>query len=362
MAGCFGKIFKRNSSIKGRIEMKKQKIFYLDFIRVLSMFMIVTYHFYAHFAENNITGVTTLFANGRWGMIGVALFFMISGASLMYNYGQKLNIKTYVKKRFIGIYPMFWLAYTLLFVYLFYQSKGVPTNAPLYKLLFSFFAMDGYLGCYTETIYLIGEWFLGCIIIIYMIFPLLRKSVNKHPKITFVISTLFYVVVIMFYKNGIMPINQNLVVSTYSFILGMYAIKIKKVEWWQAVIGLIMAFVFYKLPANLLNMHVLYAGIIACLLYVVFVYIALKITSDMVQRFFVTTSKYSYAIFLVHHYIIMNTLRGFQNRVFGIAGTGLLYLCCWIQIIIIAKILYEINKEILKIFQKHTEEIKYKAS
>ena len=65
---------------------KKKKIFYLDFIRVISMIMIVTYHFYAHFAENNITGFK-MFSNGKWGMIGVTLFFMISGASLMYNYG-----------------------------------------------------------------------------------------------------------------------------------------------------------------------------------------------------------------------------------------------------------------------------------
>ena len=82
---------------------KKKKIFYLDFIRVISMIMIVTYHFYAHFAENNITGFK-IFSNGKWGMIGVTLFFMISGASLIYNYGENLDIKKYAKKRFLGIF------------------------------------------------------------------------------------------------------------------------------------------------------------------------------------------------------------------------------------------------------------------
>ena len=43
---------------------KKKKIFYLDFIRVISMFLIVTYHFYAHFAGNNITGIK-IFSNDR---------------------------------------------------------------------------------------------------------------------------------------------------------------------------------------------------------------------------------------------------------------------------------------------------------
>lgn len=328
---------------------KKQKIFYLDFIRVVSMIMIVTYHFYAHFAENNITGALIPLANGKWGNIGVALFFIISGASLMYNYEEQLELKTYMKKRFVGIYPMFWIAYIALFVYLFYQSKGVPTATPLYRLIFSVFAMDGYLSCYTETIYLIGEWFLGCIVLIYILFPILRKLVKKCPKMTFLIGTILNLGILIFYKNGRMPLNRNLFVATYSFLLGMYVIKIKTFKWWQAIIGLILAFFSYNYPAT--NV-MLFSHITAYSLYVVLAYVGNKLKYATIQELFGVISKYSYAIYLVHHYLIMKTLNTFQGSVFGIAGTGLLYLACWMQIIVVAKILYVTNREILSLFKK----------
>lgn len=341
--------------------MKKQKIFYLDFIRVLSMFMIVTYHFYAHFAENNITGTVVPFASGKWGIIGVALFFMISGASLMYNYGEQIDIKKYFVKRFLGIFPMFWLAYATLFIYLFYQSKGVPTAAPLYRLIFSVCGMDGYLSCYIETVYLIGEWFLGCIILIYILFPFLRVAVKKYPRITFIIVTVLNFALLLFYRQGRMSISKNIIVCAYSFLLGMYAVKIKKIAWWHALIALVLSVVFYKLPTNDTNILVLYTRMSAYLLYIVLAYIGQKISNITLQTIFVTVAKYSYAVFLVHHYLIMKILSTFQGRAFGIAGTGLLYLVCWVQIAIIAKVLYVANKEVLNLF-KNKKGINNKAS
>ena len=330
---------------------KKQKIFYLDFIRVVSMLIIVTYHFYAHFAENNISGVRIPLSDGKWGVIGVALFFVISGASLMYNYGEKIDIKKYFIKRFFGIYPMFWLAYSILFIYLFYQVKGVPTAVPVYKLLFSVVGMDGYLNCYTETIYLLGEWFLGCIILIYLLFPLLRLVVNKYPKTTLVVATVLNFIVSLFHKNGIMSIDKNLILSVYSFLLGMYVINIKRIQWWQAIVGVLLAMLLYKLPTANINIQVLYARLAAYLLFIFFVYVGQKINNNMLQMLFEIISKYSYAIFLVHHFLIMKVLNTFQGATFGIAGTILLYLTCWGYIIVFAKLLYELNKAILKLLK-----------
>ena len=332
--------------------MKKQKIFYLDFIRVVSMFVIVTYHFYAHFAENNITGTVIPFANGKWGIIGVALFFMISGASLMYNYGEQIDVKKYFIKRFLGIFPMYWLAYAILFIYLFYQSKGVPTAAPLYRLIFTVFGMDGYLSCYTETIYLIGEWFLGCIILLYILFPFLRAAVKKYPVTTFVVATILNFALLLFYRQGTMPISRNIIISAYSFLLGMYVVKIKRISWWHAVIAFVLAIIFYKLPTNG-NMLVLSTRMVAYLLYIVLAYIGQKINNITLQTVIAIVAKYSYAVFLVHHYLIMKILSTFQGRAFGIAGTGLLYLVCWVQIAIIAKVLCVANKEILNLFKKN---------
>lgn len=51
------------------------------------------------------------------GSYGVTLFFIVSGAVLMYIYGDKeIDLASYYKKRFLGIYPMFWLAFAIFFI------------------------------------------------------------------------------------------------------------------------------------------------------------------------------------------------------------------------------------------------------
>lgn len=333
---------------------KKKKIFYLNFIRAISMLMIVTYHFYAHLAENNITGIK-IFSNGKWGLIGVTLFFMISGASLMYNYGDKIDIKKYAKKRFLGIYPMFWIAYTLVFIYVFYGCKKIIWNLPIYKLGISLLGMDGYLGSYTETFYLIGEWFLGCIVLIYILFPILRKIVNKYPKTFISIYTVINFALLIFYKNGVMPINQNLIICTYSFVLGMYAIKyIKQIKLWHAVIALVISIVAYLISDSIgsFNKIVLISNIIGYNLFIVLRYIGEKIENVTIQKIFNTISKYSYAIFLVHHYIIMKIESTFANTSLRISETICLYITCWIVIGICAKILDILNKNIQNFLKK----------
>ena len=331
---------------------KKKKIFYLDFIRVISMLMIVTYHFYAHLPGNNIQYFNTIFSSGKWGLIGVSLFFMISGASLMYNYQEKMEIKSYAKKRFLGIYPMFWIAYILVFLHMFYNTKTNIWGFPAYRMIISLFAMDGYLSPYIATFYLIGEWFLGCIVIIYVLFPLIRKMVIKYPKTFIAVSTIVNLLVLIFYTNGRMPINQNLIVSLYSFILGMYMIKIKDFKWWHALIGLVVAIVGYSIQVPNMNLQVLVANITAYGLYITLAFIGNRISNIQIQRIFSTISKYSYAIFLVHHYLIMQIEAKFQGQSYGAFGTIMLYLTIWTAIAIASKILYSINKDILNFFKK----------
>lgn len=335
---------------------KKKRIFYLNFIRAISMLIIVTYHFNVHLAENNIQCIK-IFSNGRLGMIGVTLFFMISGAALMYNYGENIGLKHYFKKRFLGIYPMFWIAYILVFTYIFYGSKKTIWNLPIYKLIISLFAMDGYLSPYTETFYLIGEWFLGCIVLIYILFPLLRILINKYPKRFLMIYTVLDILLLGFYRDGIMPINKNIFICTYSFVIGMYIIKyIKEFKVWQFCICLLLSICAYFIPnSNNLNLNTAIANFIGINLFFVLGFIGEKIHNIEIQNCFNIMSKYSYTVFLVHHYIIMKIENSFANTSLRISETITLYITCWIVISICAKILYIFNKNVTQVFEKKEE-------
>ena len=337
---------------------KKNRIFYLDFIRVISMIMIVTYHFFAHFTENNIVGAK-IFSNGKWGLIGVTLFFMISGASLMYNYGEKLEIKSYIKKRFLGLYPMFWIAYIFVFIYVFYQAKRLTWTISIYKIFFSFFAMDGYLSEFTPTFYLIGEWFLGCIICIYILFPILRKLMLKFPKTLIVIATLLNFAVLLFHKNWILTINKNIIVCAYSFLLGMYIIKyIKEFKIWYAILPLILSIALYFVKANTMNMIVLLTNLVGYNLFIVLSCLGTKLKNlNILKNIFNVLSKYSYAIFLVHHFIIMKIESTFQYANLRIFEVICLYITCWLVIGIFAKLLYYINNSVLNFIKKDNKKI-----
>ena len=98
------------------------------------------------------------------------------------------------------------------------------------------------------------------------------------------------------------------------------------------------------------------SNLAAYALFVALAYVGQKLTNETVQKIFDIISKYSYSVFLVHHYIIMKTLSTFQGREFGIAGTVLLYLVCWAQIIILAKLLYMVNNGVIKVFKKSKKE------
>jgi len=44
---------------------------------------------------------------------------------------------------------------------------GNNASVPKWKLIFSIIGVDGYMQQFTSTFYKIGEWFLGCLLILY---------------------------------------------------------------------------------------------------------------------------------------------------------------------------------------------------
>ena len=85
--------------------MKKERLFYLDFVRAIATLAIVVTHFNARYLFMNPpapekTVLTTSIGNLYIGDWGVSLFFIISGAALMYVYEEKCRLKTFYKSGF----------------------------------------------------------------------------------------------------------------------------------------------------------------------------------------------------------------------------------------------------------------------
>lgn len=171
----------------------KQRIYSLDIIRILATFAILLFHWniYAvHYGIETSPVLPIPCATGTIAVPAVSLFFILSGASLMLSSRRAFTLSGYFKRRFLSIYPLYWLSYAVVF-FLVYVFRRVPMNKPLATLPLSFLAMDGLLADIFNTWYLVGEWFVGCIVLLYLLFPLLRLAVRRAPGLSLLCAVLF---------------------------------------------------------------------------------------------------------------------------------------------------------------------------
>ena len=127
----------------------KQRIYNFDFIKAASALGIICFHFGYH-AQNLNWLVSLPNYTGSWRSVLVAVFFLISGALLYLHHNKIDSVWRFYKRRWIAIFP-------------------------------AFIGMDGYLFSWLQfhTFYILGEWFLGAIIIAYLTYPVLLGIINK---------------------------------------------------------------------------------------------------------------------------------------------------------------------------------------
>lgn len=207
------------------MKMKPSRLFYLDVIRALSAVLIVVYHFAGSIYLSGRWGSVDVLhgtINGSWGMTPVYCFFMVSGAALMHRYpaGEKLEIKAFYRKRFESIYPLFWIAYCLAFLSVFWRL-GHLYDLPSWCLLWSFIGMDGWMVNWVPTFYMVGEWFLGSIIILYLIFPLVHRAWRANKHLVMAVCALA-AAALFWYHPFPMDIKQNPVIDLFYFLLGAW--------------------------------------------------------------------------------------------------------------------------------------------
>lgn len=329
--------------------MKKERLFYLDFVRAVAAISIIITHYNARFLYLDPPlldrGVlTTTVSNVYIGDWGVSLFFIISGASLMYVYKEKCDLKTFYKKRFLSIYPMFWMAYVLAFFYFVVVDHVLPgSGLPKWKYIFSFFGFDGLLAANGyPTCYLLGEWFLGVIILVYLLFPLLRKLMNEKPVLLVILAVLSYVGGLAFCYCGPFPLSADtfILVKIPEVVIGMFCGKyVRKIDFRAAIVAVLILIVNQILTPPLfsaaqphpavVDVRALYVGVSS---FVVLAFLSQHLRYKVPEKICSVLSKYSYAIFLVHHVIIMEVTSRMELSQLSKAGSYAVFagICCLI--------------------------------
>lgn len=175
----------------------KQRNFRLDVIRFVGMVFVFAYHFDV---ENKVYGLKHFIAHTEYhninlGGIGVVLFFLLSG-EVHKKYRKNWEVKSkfevigYYRRRWISIYPLFYIAYSTALLMVFWLKDDVCISfrtIEKWKFLLTLLAADGYFPQMGSTFYLVGEWFTTVIIMIYILFPVIRICIADFKIYYFII-------------------------------------------------------------------------------------------------------------------------------------------------------------------------------
>lgn len=263
-----------------------------------------------HFNNPFLADGRYLLANNPFGVyvgaVGVSLFLVVSGASLTLNYHSPMNLRTFYWKRFKGIYPMFWIAWALGTAFFFVDTGGRPMNAaPVRSLIWTVLGVDGLVANFQiTTAYLLGEWFLGFIILFYVVFPLLLLGVERRPVLTAVVIGVLYAgSLYLLWDSTAFPNAVILTVRLPELAFGMYLVRYGRTVHPLVALPAVGALVaFAMMPWIQEDIATTVVGI-ACFL--VLAALGRYVSIVPVRRAVAWVARYSYPIFLVHHVVIM---------------------------------------------------------
>ena len=321
-------------------KIKDNRIFFLDVLNVLAIISVVALHMngIVHTYSPDRSWATSLVMECVF-YYAVPVFFMITGANLL-NYRQKYDTKTYFKKRFIKVLipAMFWI----LFVVVWKTKMGwleVKSIKDFFNIIFS---------NQEETTY----YFIWEILGVYLTIPIISLIINERKDST---KTMWYFVIVFFIFNSLLPFCFSLAGISYNgafslrigeyfifVVLGYLLLKtdIKKRDriiiyvlgFLCIVFRYFMTYYFSRKSGVLITTTWGYTRphsiILAVSVFVFFKYLNYNGISDNIKKIFITLSRCSYGIYLIHLIIkyyetdLFNlNIYSWEYRTFGILLT-----------------------------------------
>lgn len=164
--------------ISGNAGSAQRKIAALDFIRAVCAVGIVVYHI-SSYTSPDAPKLLHDYANGTFGSVYVGIFLLISGFVLQYHYRQIPSVKEFYYKRWRSIFPMFYVAWAYYYLQNVISAGRLFYNGSPLRMILTVLGLDGYFLYRGANYYIVGEWFLGAIVLLYAMYPLLAKIVRS---------------------------------------------------------------------------------------------------------------------------------------------------------------------------------------
>lgn len=308
---------KSKESLKKFME-KLRRLFYPDFIRVAALFCVLIYHFQVEARrwtgafqgiprlESGIHGIDI-------GQIGVSLYFILSGASLMIS-KKSFHTVAFYKNRILTLIPAYYLVWFGAFVGTLLLSPESLEGVKPWTICFTVLGLDGYLLEMCPNFYKVGEWFFGCLLLIYLVYPLLRKGMERYPKLFLSVVFGLWGLCILFAQTPLLA-ERTFYMRIPEFVLGMYFMK-----YWnkhinvQGMIGVVLSIFSLWISPLFGNAQILCLAGCGCGVFMTLRMIASWIDGfsiAKIRRVIVGLAGISFEIFLLHHFALIHILRIF---------------------------------------------------
>jgi peptidoglycan/LPS O-acetylase OafA/YrhL len=288
---------------------KTKRLFWLDFVRAISVLTIIVYHYRSQFAyqyPNNHAAGAIGMLGVAFGDLGVAMFIMISGAALMLGKSTKFDAGDFFRKRVLSIYPAYWVAFIVASIFCLILNGHLNDNGEYWKLILSVFAVDGFFLYKTSNYYVVGEWFVGFILFLYLLFPLLRPIVQRLPLAAIAVFPAIYLIALPLYNAHHFELidQRNPLMRVPDFLFGMLFVRfgIAQRKWVAPAAALCIA-ALQVFPITVTPLFYMFlTGAIFFALFAAGADLLPQWTSlESLVGFF---AKYSFMAFLLHHQII----------------------------------------------------------
>ena len=208
-----------------------KRIRYFDLLRVLCFCMVIFFHMLIQLYFDGMFALDTVYhyyanANMHFGTLSVAVFFMLSGAALITGTKDHMDDRQFYMKRFMRLLIPFYFVNICWFIIRAVRAKSIfalISGIAPWKIILGILGIDQWLMLYGVTGFGqgIGEWFLGCLIILYVLFPLFRILLLKGKTVFLMVVVLIYVLTLYHYSSSV-PIYQSIWIKGCEFIFGMY--------------------------------------------------------------------------------------------------------------------------------------------
>lgn len=253
------------------------------------------------------------------GDFGSSLFFMVSGAALALTVPEQQSPFLFYKKRAKAIYPLFWLAWAVCFSLRFLAKPWYYSSARSITLILTVLGLDNFAvaaGWVGMDFACVGEWFLGSILFLYLLFPLLIRGGRRNPWLTWAVAL---VVCLPVHLAGW---DAHLVaIHLLEFLFGMQFLTLgPKAKAGLALAGAVGTVVFAGFDSK-----------ITCALCCVAVFTLLAWVARFLDRPWpravcAKLANLSYAVFLVHHVLIQRMAEQFDLAALTRRDTVFLFL------------------------------------